>query len=76
MTQMTLSFGDGIKEKIMLETIYTQTLSFIKNGLKSFIRILSKMVGWIKTKIQEWKAKRAFKKRLKELREKDPFIYD
>ncbi len=34
------------------------------------------MVGWIKTKIKEWKAKRAFKKRLKELREKDPFIYD
>ena len=34
------------------------------------------MVGWIKTKYAEWKTKRAFKKRLKELREKDPFIYD
>jgi hypothetical protein len=34
------------------------------------------MVGWIKTKYAKWKAKRAFKKRLKELREKDPFIYD
>ena len=34
------------------------------------------MVGWIKRKYIEWKEKRAFKKRLKELREKDPFIYD
>lgn len=34
------------------------------------------MIGWIKRKIDEWKRKRARKKRLKELKERDPFIYD
>ena len=34
------------------------------------------MVGWVKNIYYKWKAKRAFKKRLKELRDKDPFIYD
>lgn len=34
------------------------------------------MVGWIKRKIAEYKAKRELEKRLKELRKRDPFIYD
>jgi hypothetical protein len=34
------------------------------------------MVGWIKKKIAEYKAKKQLKKRLEELRKRDPFIYD
>jgi hypothetical protein len=34
------------------------------------------MVGWIKKKIAKYKAKKKLKKRLEELRKKDPFIYD
>jgi len=34
------------------------------------------MISWIKKKIAAYKAKKALKKRLEELRKKDPFIYD
>lgn len=34
------------------------------------------MVGWIKNLIKRFKDKREFKKRMKELRKRDPFIYD
>jgi len=34
------------------------------------------MINWIKEKYFEWKFKRGMKKKLKELKKKDPFIYD
>ena len=34
------------------------------------------MIKWIKNKIAEWKYKRKMKKKLDELKKKDPFIYD
>lgn len=34
------------------------------------------MFKWIKTLLINWKQKRDFKKRIKELQKKDPFIYD
>lgn len=34
------------------------------------------MIKWIKNKIAEWKYKRRLKKKLKALKDKDPFIYD
>lgn len=34
------------------------------------------MIGWIKDKYTEWKLKRKRKKRLEELKKKDPYIYD
>ena len=34
------------------------------------------MIRWIKNKIAEWKYKRKMKKKLEELKKKDPFIYD
>ena len=34
------------------------------------------MIGWIKSLIKKFKDKREFKKRMKELRKRDPFIYD
>ena len=34
------------------------------------------MIQWIKNKIAEWKHKRKMKKKLQELKKKDPFIYD
>ena len=34
------------------------------------------MFKWIKKKIDDWKRKKARKKRLKELAKQDPFIYD
>lgn len=34
------------------------------------------MIKWIKNKIAEWKYKRKMKKKLEELKKKDPFIYD
>ena len=33
------------------------------------------MIKWIKSIIDKIKAERAYKKRLKELKKKDPFIY-
>lgn len=37
---------------------------------------MKKIINWFKTKYQEWKHKRLVKKRLEEIRKKDPFIYD
>ena len=34
------------------------------------------MIKWIKNKIAEYKYKRKMKKKLEELKKKDPFIYD
>ena len=54
----------------------------LTNGVayKKWTEIISrgveKMVGWIKQKYNEWKVRRALKKRLKKLREQDPFIYE
>ena len=31
---------------------------------------------WFKAKMEIWKRERKFKKKLKELRERDPFIYN
>ena len=36
---------------------------------------LEKLWIWIKTPYTKWKEHRDFKKRMKELRERDPFIY-
>tara|TARA_B100000282_G_scaffold281654_1_gene243783 strand:+ start:127 stop:237 length:111 start_codon:yes stop_codon:yes gene_type:complete len=33
------------------------------------------ILRWIKNIIAKWKAERAYKKRLKELKKRDPFIY-
>lgn len=33
------------------------------------------MISWIRNIIENWKAKRRFKKRLEEMRKRDPFIY-
>jgi len=37
---------------------------------------MKKFINRIKKKYQEWKHKRRVKKRLAEVRKKDPFIYD
>lgn len=34
------------------------------------------MINWIRNKIAEWKYKRMMKKKLKDMADKDPFIYD
>ncbi len=34
-----------------------------------------KVIKWIMSKWTEWKKKREFKKKLAELRKRDPFIY-
>lgn len=36
---------------------------------------MKKLINWIKNKIQEYKDKKKFKKKLEELRKRDPFIY-
>lgn len=33
------------------------------------------MFSWIKRKIDEWRRRQELKKRIEELRKKDPFIY-
>jgi|TARA_Y100001949_G_scaffold175306_1_gene184814 hypothetical protein len=33
------------------------------------------IIRWLKNLWREWKAERAYKKRLKELKKRDPFIY-
>ena len=48
-TDDTLVWRGDSGENYARDNIH-QTVSFIKNGLKSFIRILSKMVGWLKLK--------------------------
>jgi hypothetical protein len=37
---------------------------------------MKKLIDWIKSKIQNYKRKRKLKKKLEELRKKDPFIYN
>ncbi len=34
------------------------------------------MIKWVKERIQKWRKRRERKRKLKELAEKDPFIYD
>jgi len=34
------------------------------------------MIKWIKNKWSDYRRRKAFKKRLKELKKQDPFIYD
>jgi len=34
-----------------------------------------KIIDWLLTPLRKWKEHREFKKRLKELQERDPFIY-
>ncbi len=34
-----------------------------------------KIFNWIKNKIVQWKKKREFKKKLAELKKRDPFVY-
>ena len=35
-----------------------------------------KLINWIVKKYQDWKRKRKFKKKIEELRKRDPFIYN
>jgi hypothetical protein len=35
-----------------------------------------KLIKWLIEKYQAWKRKRKFKKKLEELRKRDPFIYN
>jgi hypothetical protein len=35
-----------------------------------------KLIKWLIEKYQNWKRKRKFKKKLEELRKRDPFIYN
>lgn len=37
---------------------------------------MKRLIRWIKSKYDMWKHKRLVKKRLEEVRKKDPFIYD
>jgi len=37
---------------------------------------MKKIIEWIKDKIREYKRKRRFKKKLEELKKRDPFIYN
>lgn len=36
---------------------------------------MKKLINWIIEKIEDYKNKKRFKKKLKELKERDPFIY-
>ena len=37
---------------------------------------MKKIIVWFKLKIEEYKRKKRLKKKLKELRKRDPFIYN
>lgn len=37
---------------------------------------MKKLIEWVKTKIEGYKRKRRIEKKLKELRKRDPFIYN
>lgn len=37
---------------------------------------MKKLIEWIKSKIEDYKRKKKFKKKLEELRKRDPFIYN
>jgi hypothetical protein len=36
---------------------------------------MNKLLNWIKSKIDNYKKKKRFKEKLKELKKRDPFIY-
>jgi hypothetical protein len=40
------------------------------------MKYLKKIIDWFKNKIEERKKKKRFKKKLEELRKRDPFIYN
>lgn len=37
---------------------------------------MKKLIQWINEKIQDYKRKKKFKKKLEELKKRDPFIYN
>ncbi len=37
---------------------------------------MKKLIEWVKSKIEDYKRKKKLKKKLEELRKKDPFIYN
>lgn len=37
---------------------------------------MNKIIEWVKSKIENYKRKKKFKKKLEELRKRDPFIYN
>jgi hypothetical protein len=37
---------------------------------------MNKLINWIKEKIEEYKRKKRFKKRIEELKKRDPFTYN
>lgn len=40
------------------------------------MKYIKKLIDWVKEKIEERKRKKRFKKKLEELRKRDPFIYN
>lgn len=36
---------------------------------------MKKLINWVKEKIENYKRKKRFKKRIEELKKRDPFIY-
>lgn len=38
--------------------------------------MIKRIINWVKNKLQERKKKKEFKKKLEELRKRDPFIYN
>ncbi len=37
---------------------------------------MNKLINWIKEKIEDYKRKKRFKKRIEELKKRDPFTYN
>lgn len=37
---------------------------------------MKRIINWLKTKIENYKSKKRFKKRMEELRKRDPFVYN
>ncbi len=37
---------------------------------------MKKLIEWVKSKIEDYKRKKKLKKKLEELRKKDPFMYN
>ena len=40
------------------------------------MKLIKKLIDWVKSKIEDRKRKKRFKKKLEELRKRDPFIYN
>ena len=40
------------------------------------MKYIKKLIDWVKEKIEDRKRKKRFKKKLEELRKRDPFIYN